>query len=677
MAGLACLLVLALVASACAKPTPDGAATIEADHVHDDSHLHDDDEEAAGDDHSHDDEAVGIDHHGNPIFDENERVYEQVLAEGLSIEFTVENFLGVGGRGGEVAPRLVEGGHAVLHFNITDAAAGTPVTGLTPAVWLDTADAAERSCQERIGGYLQGTLDTRPLIDLNSYFVLGMNQDTTVSVIDPLVDVGGMTNLFALILLQGSGEDWAMGGDPVQLFITMPDLGKVAVVNLDGFVVEENVDLGGRSGQIATRPGGNQVWVGVEPTRGDDGGVAIIDAASRAIVGEIATGAGPHAIAFSPDGSLGYVADSESGTVTVVDAGSLEVLRRVEVGSEPIDLATSPQTGILYVADGRSGRISVLDGSTYAETARLAADRGLTALEISPDGRWGVAINAELQKAYMIETSTERITHAVPLKGTPDQITFTGDAAFIHSNDTPAVFAIPFAEVDPLGNISVLTVPVGSRPPGNDARADAIVPTPDGNALLIASPADDTIYFYPQGSQASAGGFQGHTLAPRAVTIVDRSLKERSPGIYNGSIRIPDDGEFVVAFLLGDPGIEHCFSFVALADEEAERGAIAPQLEVLTDLGELTVDVEAELRVSLSDADGNPVVDVEDLLLLVSQADGNWSDGFIATASGDGNYQWSFSIPRAGLFQMYFAAGSLGATYADFPIPAVRVVDPS
>ena len=81
-------------------------------------------------------------------------------------------------------------------------------------------------------GYLSGTIDSRPVIDMNSYFILGMNRDSTISVIDPMVDVGGMTNLFSVIILQAAARDWAMVSDRGRLFATMPDINRVAVVDL-------------------------------------------------------------------------------------------------------------------------------------------------------------------------------------------------------------------------------------------------------------------------------------------------------------------------------------------------------------------------------------------------------------------------------------------------------------
>lgn len=200
------------------------------------------------------------------------------------------------------------------------------------------------------------------------------------------------------------------------------------------------------------------------------------------------------------------------------------------------------------------------------ETARLPVEEGITDIGVSPDGAWAVAVNPDAEKAYLLQTAHNRITHQVPVPGVPDRVTFTVAAAYIHTSGSPAMTAIPLEEIDPAGDVSVLTIPIGERPAGaagTTVTADAITATPDGEALLIANPADDQVYFYTEGSQSALGGFQGHTLIPRAVQVVDRSLKEPSPGVYTGSIRIPVGGDSVVAFLLDSPQLTHCFSFTA------------------------------------------------------------------------------------------------------------------
>jgi YVTN family beta-propeller protein len=689
--------VMAVAACASDQPSVDDHAA-EADHRHDgtegDDHSHEaepddhDHDGTEGDDHSHDDQGsttigeqeVKIDHHGNPVFDDEERVYEQVIQEGVSVEFTIENFLGVGGRGGELAPRIVEGEHAVLQFHLTDESSGAPLAGLRPAVWLDldSQDTSEEACQARVQGYLGGTLDARPIVDLNSYFILGINKDNTISVIDPMVDVAGMTNLFAIILLQDTPQDWVMSADQLQLFVTLPELGKVAQVDLDGFQVDANYDLNGQPGQIALQPDGRYAWVGVESPQRRDSGVAVIDVIEASLVAQIATGAGQHSLAFSPDSRYAYITNSESGTLTVIDTQSLNIVDDISVGSQPVSVAVAADSGMIYIADREGGFISVLEGQRWREIARLPAEPGLAAVAVSPDGKWGFAANPQTQQVYVIETAGPRLTHAAPLNGAPDQIAFTDSAAYLRSSSTPAVFAIPFDEINPTGNISVLTVPIGEAPPDlaeAPALADAIAVTPDKAALLVSNPADDKIYFYIEGAQSATGGYQGHTLVPRAVQIVDRSLKERSPGVYTGGIRIPRSGDFTVAFMLNDPAIVHCFQFSAKPNPELSEGAqgIKPELKILN-TEQPKAGVAYNLQIELTDADsGEPLEGLSDVLALVKVLAGNWNQRGTASELGEGVYEFQFTFPTPGMYNLLFTVPSLGLGFDQLPQRTLQV----
>ncbi len=646
------LLVLSLGLSACTITLFE-----EDDHT---DHTHGE----GTDEHDHADEgAVGIDHHGNPIYEEDERVYEQVVVDGISVEFTVENFLGVGGRGGEVAPRLIAGEHANLQFHVTDAATGEPIAGLNPAVWLDIA-AGDRQCSDRIQGYLAGTLDSRPLIDLNSYFILGMNRDSTISVLDPMIDVGGMTNLFSVIILQAVPEDWAMAPARNRLFVTMPTLDSVAVVDLNAFLVEDTVSLPNTPERIALSPDGEEVWV----TLGETGGVAVIDADTLE-VDTVPTGTAAGPIAFSQSGDRAII--GTSGGAVLVGTDDHRPIGEAGLGTAAGGLAVSAATGSAFVTLPGAGLISILDLGTGSEIDRLLADPGVTDIEISRDGQWGVAVNPQAEKAYVIEAARNRITHAVPVSGVPDQVTFTEDAAYIHTSGSPSVTVIPLDEIDPTGDISVLTVPIGDRPSGlNGASvvADAIAATPDGSALLIPNPADDTVYFYTEGSQAALGGFQGHTLEPRAVTVVDRSLKEPSAGVYTGSIRIPQGGDYVVAFLLDDPDVTHCFTFSANAADQPEDGVatLAAELEVLSGPAPVAGAVH-EMRFQMTDAaNRQPMTGISDVIAKVIQTGSNWNTNVQAVPDGDG-YLLSFTPPNPGLYTLLFAVPSLGIGFDSLP----------
>jgi len=52
-------------------------------------------------------------------------------------------------------------------------------------------------------------------------------------------------------------------------------------------------------------------------------------------LGEIPTGAGAHAIAFSTDGRSAYISNQEAGTVSVIDLATRAVTATLIVGSKP------------------------------------------------------------------------------------------------------------------------------------------------------------------------------------------------------------------------------------------------------------------------------------------------------------------------------------------------------
>ena len=56
---------------------------------------------------------------------------------------------------------------------------------------------------------VDGRVGIRPMIDLNSYYVLALNRDSSISVVDPMVGMAGKTYLYAHIPLPKPGADWA------------------------------------------------------------------------------------------------------------------------------------------------------------------------------------------------------------------------------------------------------------------------------------------------------------------------------------------------------------------------------------------------------------------------------------------------------------------------------------
>lgn len=626
----------------------------------------------------HEEEHAEVPGHTHEV---KEPFLDTIVRRGVKVEFSLLPQFGVGGLSAE---EIVEGGTTAVRFRISDNATGDPLTGLQPAAWVDLRPSDEQpaaSCGDRVQSYLGGALTARPVVDLNGYYILALNNDASISVINPVVDVAGYTQLFAMVLLDGPGEDWAMSEDLARLFVTMPESGAVAVVDTETFEVIENVEAGRRPVRVALQPNGRRVWVGDDGSPGGRGGVAVLDARRPRLVAEVPLGAGHHEIAFAPGGSHAFVTNSDEGTLSIIDARALEKIRDVRVGSGPASVAVSRASRDVYVANEGDGTITVLDGETFAVVARMNAARGLEALSFAPGGRWGFAASPSAGEVHVFDATTNRIRRVVEVAGEPDQISFGGPFAYVRARDTAEVTTIRLVDLRRSRRLRTATVDAGQQAPEESpfsSVASAIAPTPDEAAMLIANPADGVIYYHAQGGSSPTGSFQGHGRAPRAVRVIDRSLREREPGLYTGNVRIPSSGEHEVAFLLTSPRIVHCFGFEVEPNTDlAAEGRTTARLELLTTGRMITPGERFTIRVRLEDARTNePLAGVGDVVAVAVQTGGNWNERYASRHVGDGVYEMRIAVPDPGLYEVFFAARSLQADYSDFPTLRLEAAAP-
>ena len=144
--------------------------------------------------------------------------------------------------------RVHEGDNVTIGFEIRDAGSGNPVSGLNPAAWLGRHARGRRGRAHRpapiaSGRRLSPNLLSRPELDLNTYYVLALNADATITVVDPVFGFGG-TKLLAMIPLESPGEDWALTSDQNRLFVSMPAANRVAVVDTRSWSVVASIDIG-------------------------------------------------------------------------------------------------------------------------------------------------------------------------------------------------------------------------------------------------------------------------------------------------------------------------------------------------------------------------------------------------------------------------------------------------
>ncbi|MGE5752798.1 MAG: cytochrome D1 domain-containing protein [Deltaproteobacteria bacterium] len=594
----------------------------------------------------------------------------RIVREGIAVEFTY----GPAGKKGEEGA-VKEGEFAEIRFRMTEEATGRPVRSLRPGAWLDIEkplgrrEKASMDCRQKVSLFLRGIVGIRPMVDLNGYFVLVMNREPTIYVIDPFVGITGRTNLYASIPLREPGADWTKSRDEKRIYVTLSNSGKVAVIDTDSFTLQAEADAGRNPVRIALQPDARFLWVGNDGPEGKEGGVTVIDTATLETAASIPTGKGHHELAFSPDSRFAYVTNRAEGTVSVIDARGLKKFKDVKTGPQPISLAFPASAGALYVADGQEGTVSVLDGKTHEVTARIQARPGLGPMRFTQDGRWGLVLNSREDAVHIIDASTNRIAHTVAVGKEPYQMVLTRSFAHVRCLGSERIFMVNLLELGKEIPPPVNSYPVGSEPPKSvpDLGLVSGIADATGEAeVLVADPVSKTTYFYMEGMNTPMGNFRGYGHSPRGVETANRSLKEIEPGLYTGKVRFPVAGIYDVALFLDTPSLIQCFNARVDADPELRKAGTHYEIEYLAKDRFFPVSDNVVLRFRLSDVlTGWGKEGLRDVNVMYFLAPGRRRTQVLARDVGDGVYEVMLSLKEPGAYYVHVAVPSMKIGFMD------------
>ena len=600
---------------------------------------------------------------------------QTMVRDGLSIEFKVSP--------DNSQDEVMQGKYADVEFRISDVQSGEPVKGIYPAVWLDIAKPWEQpdadasiSCKERVQLYMQGIGGVRPLVDLNSYFVLVLNQDATVSVIDPIIGVGGITKLYASINLLSAGVEWAKTVDEKYMYISMPAKDKVAMVDLTTFKVTTNIDAGDNPVRVALQPDEKYLWVANNHRDGSRSGVSIIDVANQSKLKFIATGSGHHELAFSHDSRFAYVSNRNDGSISVIDTEKLEKIKTLQVSNQPIGLAFSEKSESLYVTDGQSGKIVVIDMNSNTIKKRIDVKVGVGPIGISQDGRWVIAANSEEDEVYTVDAATNELMHTLPVGRKPYQLAFSRAFVYIRSLGSERVSMIELNHLNGNKKVAVSDFQAGSNAPGkmrDISLASAIHEAPGEAAVLVVSPSDNTVYYYMEGMNAPMGNFRNYGHRPRAVQVADRTLREDEDGVYHAKVRIPAAGTYDVAFLMESPSILHCFNMTAVPDP-TQLKQLAAGIEFIDRTGKVNANEPVKIRFRLKDPKtGKHNLNLKDVRVRYYRAPAfDRREEFVQDV-GEGIYELETQLANPGVYYFFVSSPSSNLKFGDTRFQTVQV----
>lgn len=311
-----------------------------------------------------------------------------------------------------------------------------------------------------------------------------------------------------------------------RLFSTDTDSGAVSVFNLRDHEVEpiEKIVIGnGPRGAVRFTSDGRGY---VANHAGDT--ISEIDAYSLRETARIKVGVAPIGVAIMPGDAHLIVSNAGDNSVSIVDLNARQELHRVPVGREPRHPDINPKSLFAYVPISGADSVSILDLRPLAdgtpekvrEIKRIYIGAGSMPYSaiVSPDGRYVVSANNQLEYVSIIATETNEVVHKVDLgskgaRGTtysPDSST-----AFVTIEDTSEM-----AVIDLDKGIVVKKLETGPGPRG-----------------VVFDPDDWTIY---------ASAFARTTKPVRSansVTVIDlggfrtlRALQDATPRMRDISV---------------------------------------------------------------------------------------------------------------------------------------------
>jgi YVTN family beta-propeller protein len=599
-------------------------------------------------------------------------VHQTITKDGIVIDFSLSSTKSKAG--------LIAGENAIATLHITESLRRVPVAGLRPRVWLGAhhseRPANENTCRDKIRSLIGGGLAARADIDLNSYLLLTLNHDKTVSFINPQVAFTA-TKMESIVVLPGLGADWVQSPDKHFVYISMPDQSAVAVIDTatHKLLTVISTDTNTKPMRLVIQPDGRYLWVGLD----DSPAVAAIDIATNQLTATVAVGNGLHNLELTGDSRFVYVSNSLDDSVTAIDTHTLTKVADIKVGKTPIAMAYGEASRMIYVAALNGENISAIDPQTHKVAANIKAQKGILSLRFEPKGRFVFAVNQIESTVSVLDSATNKLVAATKVVKEPDQIIFTDNYAYIRGIGSEK-FSLIELDGASKGSLQPIEIQAGRLAPEKKADQIGIAPmmvaTPDGNSVMIANAPDRVTYFYQEGMMAPMGTLSNYQRIPRGVMILDQSLTESAPGVYASTVRLPHAGHFDVPVLLDQPRVMHCFQVSIAEDPNLQKAEHKESIEIdrVQDAAPIIARKPYNLRFRITDSlNHRTVTGLRRVGVLAFRAPGTWQRRNTLKEAGDGIYEWQTTFPEPGPYKILFNVPSRKIRWVDTSTQDVTV----
>ncbi|MBL4660584.1 MAG: beta-propeller fold lactonase family protein [Alcanivoracaceae bacterium] len=542
---------------------------------------------------------------------------------------------------------------ARFSFYIRDTVNAAPVLGAYPAAWVHPRTAGGKpaqECQQQAETFVGGSLFSRAEIDLNQYYVLTMNGDASLSLVDPLFGFGG-SKLLNRIVLPSPAYDWVLTKQGRYLWMSFPEAQSIGRLDTNDWTLE-TIKLKEAPQELSLQADEHFLWVALNTSV-----VAIIADDRLKLKATIALPSKPREMELSPDSHFLYLTLPAQNSLALIDTAQLKLQKIQKTGKNPSSLAYSKLAQLLYVANQTDGSIEVFSAQDLKPVAKMQSEPGVGQLRFDPSGRWGFLVNPVTDRLSIIDAANNQIVQTGLVESEPVSIDFSNSLAYIQHRNSATLLMISLDDKEigrPGAPIPVIDAPGGDYPPGLGAStvAPGIVKAPGASAVLIANPKDQNVYFYKEGMAAPMGQFGNYGQEPRAVIALDRSLRDaQGQGIYETIAALPTgQQQYDVVFFMDSPRQIHCFT-MDLTDKSSSQADInnIPQFQALSADSGYKVQQLMDLHFKNS-----AKINFSDINVIISVSSGLWQQRQRLKLTSKGELKVVFTPPIKGLYQLQY-----------------------
>lgn len=380
----------------------------------------------------------------------------------------------------------------------------------------------------------------------------------TVTVSDGTTSVPAVINIpVSPTWLTNSGEISAVNdghavvATATRAYVTNRSAGTVTVIDTTTNSVIGTVAVGPTPDAMAIKPDGTRLYV----TSLENNTVKVVNTSTLAVVATIAMTT-PSAIAINSSGSTLYVTSVDTGKVVKIATSTNTVAGVVTLptGSRPTGIVVSPDKTKIYVVSnkatgGSTVAVFAYTSSTATTITNLASTP--TSLAVSPDNK-RLYVSSSDGKITVVDTTTRAVLATHTVAGVPAGVIVSKDGSMLMVTDTAGkVSALDAATGAVLSTFATRssTSPMSVAP--------GTVVSPDGTRLYVTDYDADKVYtitLIPPNNAPTAGAptfnppsaTTGAVTGTVGVTDADRDvLKYTVTGNpTKGTLSVKADGTF-------------------------------------------------------------------------------------------------------------------------------------